>query len=179
MHSVRTARVALILALLWIAVPVVAHHALEPTAPVVGLELRIYNYGLGIQTTRLACDGLDVIDWKQVRIETDVTVEAVPSEHWDQELRVSMVDRFVDGQPRGRRAWDSFWRHQNQGAHRNPPDNSSVRVASTEMESSENNQYQLQDHLGFWLVETTLDGLESDRHLEASCLFRVIASTEG
>lgn len=162
-----------------VAVPAVAHHALEPTAPVADLNLRIYNYGLGIQTTRLACDGSDVIDWKQVRIETDVLVEAVPSEHWDQELRVSMIDRFVDGQPRGRRAWDSFWRHQNQGAHRNPPDNSSVRVASKEMESSENNQYQLQDHLGFWLVETTLDGLESGRHLEASCLFRVIASTGG
>lgn len=157
-------------ALLTVSIPVVAHHVLEPVAPIESLALRLYQYPHQ-SATLFKCDGTDSVNWDAIRIETDVLVNAVPSEHWEQRLIVSQI---TNGS--ARKIWDAFWRHQNQGAHRNPPNNSSTRIAQRLMESSQNNQYQLQEHIGMWQVTTIVEGAESLRHFEATCIFEVTAS---
>jgi hypothetical protein len=116
--------------------PVDAHA--DPNRPVVGLDLRVYKYP-EFQTTRLACDGTDIVTFSSIRIEPIVVLDPAPEwkgvngEHWSVRIVVKGGDPqgSVDnqGNPRVVLLWDALWRNQNTPA------------PTVAMEASQSNTY--------------------------------------
>lgn len=148
--------------LLGLSLPVLADHVLEPTAPITGVELRVYNYPHAA-TLLTACDGSETVSWNNVRIEPDVIAVAKPSEHFDGRIVFAKV--LNPGRRETVRAvWDNEWKHSNLPPHTN--------TESLKWEASMGNNYEL---IPGTMYEISFRGhtLESQVFYETSCRFKV------
>lgn len=96
------------------AVPAVAHHVNEPTAPLADVHLSVLQYP-HLDSRLSACDGSETVDWANIRFIVDAIPSRSPSEHFD--VRVIST---VDDDPNDRRSmvdWDVTWKHQNVPPH--------------------------------------------------------------
>ena len=117
------------------------------------------------KSTRLACDGNDVVDFNQIRIHINVDVgkaRADPSEHWDMSMKVlnTTAQDIVGGHYVS--LWEVKWLHQNFGPH-----TKGNRAAIS-------NIWNLDRHIGLWEVRVTLKGLESGNEFDFVCLFEKV-----
>lgn len=166
--KVRALFIALALALTAIAVPSMADHVSEPTAPVTGLTVALYKY-TDRANTLMRCDGTDQITFDTVRVEPGVSVASKPSEHFTVHQSVTFTERLNGKASTTFRQWGSLWRHQNAPAH-------SVGGGSLDRpwEVAETNQY-LEGRLGFWIIEHRVIGEESGALFEHRCVFERVA----
>ncbi len=147
--------------LLVLSAPAVATHVQEPTTPEVqGLTVVMLKYP--DKTTRLACDGSDVVDFDQMRVHINVDVgkaRANPSEHWDMKMGVlnTTVEDIVDAHYTS--LWSVEWLHQNFKPHMK-----GNRAARS-------NLWNLDRHIGLWEVRISVKGLESGNTFDFVCLF--------
>ncbi len=124
----------------------------EPIAPVTGVSLKLYEYPSG---TPFACDGSDVADFNNLRIEVKATVAATPSEHFTVRLTVKSSNRAGN--------WYALWHHQNIPPH---------KPRAGTWEAAQTNSYNLGKHLGMWHIRTVVKGMESGNEFEDIILFR-------
>jgi hypothetical protein len=160
-------------ALILASIPAIADHVTEPTLPIEGLTLKIWDYP--DSTTQIVnCDGSETRAWEKARIEGSLSFQraradgtsagADPSEHFRVEIIVSTVTIKNNGDVTKRKDWDAEWRHQNREAHSNTPGRWTAVTSNT---------YGLQSHLGLWEVVVRVIGDESGVTLQQSCMFRV------
>lgn len=98
-----------------VAVPAIADHVTEPTAPLTGINLHVYQYP-NPQTTTLSCSGSEVVTFDNMRVESRVTATGTPSEHWDERLTLYQV-QGSGLRERIQYIWDVTWRHANIPPH--------------------------------------------------------------
>ena len=150
----KLALLALVLGLLFVVVPASATHVNEPTAPITNMTVRVFKYASGLPD--LNCDGTDVIDFSNLRIEPTVTTTAFPSEHFA--VRVHVLGPAPRSNfERLERIWDVRWNHQNIAPH---PGFGGKKVF-------ELNFYNQLD--GPYRVDVTLTGSESGNIFTFSC----------
>lgn len=155
--------VALALALTAIAVPSLADHVNEPTAPIAGVQLRVYNYPHAA-TLLTACDGSEVvIGWNNVRIEPDVVASAKPSEHFDGTV---IFDQVLNPGRREtiRHLWDFEWKHSNVPPHTN--------TEGLRWEAGQGNNYVIEAGKTYQVVFRG-EALESGLFFLTACRFTV------
>ncbi len=92
---------------LGLTVPVAANHVQEPSAPIQSLVLQLRDYPSG---TPFVCDGSDVADFRNLRIEGKLTVANTPSEHFTVRLIRNSSIRAANGY--------DLWPHQNVAPHK-------------------------------------------------------------
>lgn len=148
------------------AMPALADHVTEPTAPVTDAQWRVYPYPQG----RLQACGPLVDEGQEpyvfspqdnVRFELDVFTEAGqdPSEHWFTRVVFSELVPGRRDQLREVKQWDLSWPHQNKAAHKLSP------------EHQQNNLYNLDP--GAYRLTAVLIGDASGNRITATCDFFV------
>jgi hypothetical protein len=103
-------------ALVFLPLPAFGDHVTEPTAPITGIDLHVYQYP-NPRTTTLACTGSEVVTFDNMRVESRVTATATPSEHWNERLTLYQVATNQFGQESIKYIWDVAWLHANIPPH--------------------------------------------------------------
>lgn len=160
--KVRVLFVALALALTAIAVPSLADHVSEPTAPITGVGIRVFDYPNAV--TMLRCDGTDVVLFNEARAELDVRSDSKPSEHFTatREYYLAVPDR------RGRLLApykdQAVWNHSNIPPH-TPTDGKSWEHVQS--------NHNFADYTGPFTFRFRVVGDESRNSFEVICPFTV------
>lgn len=160
--------VALASLLVLVAVPAIGDHVTEPTAPVTGLQLDVYQY-TNPSTTMMLCNGTDQITFDLVRIEPRVWVAAKPSEHYTVNVQVVFAETLSGRAAITFKQWGITWKHQNVSPHA-----TGGLAGRPPVEVAETNQY-LWGRLGFWTVSATVIGEESGGVFSKTCVFERVA----
>ena len=168
--------VALVATLFLASVPAVGDPG-EPTAPVIDVDLFLSNYASGValvcttDTTgmtwaQLVASNVDryPASLGKMRIEANVHVVSLPSEHWNTRIVFERLEQGNGGKVVFRE--DSYydWRHQN------------VPVSGRrnwELTQSSKNFVGLE---GFWRITVKVTGIESANTFAPSCVFEVVSS---
>lgn len=152
--------------LLMLSVPVVADHVSEPTAPITGTALELYEYGNKAVTLLTACDGTETVTFDFLRVESVITDTGRPSEHFDEWIILYQTE--LNGRS-PRYIWQVRWRHSNV-----PPHGTTRNGDPHRWESSETNQKLNDFEPGIRLRFTSrIEGLESGGVFLDSCDFIV------
>jgi hypothetical protein len=153
---------ALALALTAIAVPAIADHVLEPTTPITGIGMRVFDYPHAV--TMLRCDGTDVVLFDEVRAELDVRSDSKPSEHFTatREYYLAVPDR------RGRLL--TPYKDQTEWHHSNIPPHTPTEGKDWEHVQSNHN---FDDYTGPFTFRFRVVGDESGNAFEVICPFKV------
>ena len=134
--------------------------AADPSANrIVALRLLLAEYPN--RDTQLACDGNDVVTFRNLRVEARIDVESTSSEHWATRIKFTHTDR--NGKPLRESGlnWSQLRHHQNVGPDR-PPRNYEFDQISQTLSP------------GLVIVSYKVIGAESGIELEASCSFMVV-----
>lgn len=180
---------ALALALALVSAPVLADHITEPTAAISGIRLTLFRYAApagtiqqvkndsGVITYAAGCNGSVVVDFDNLRVETDVRSDTLalagrgadPSEHFKEQITLFEVFGFGTHNETRLYDWSSQWKHTNIPPHAKPGGGTAQG-----WESSQNNQNLIRWEPGTVLRFThEVQGMESGVQLEESCTFVV------
>lgn len=149
-------------------VPDHAHAHADPSRPVVGMFLNVYKYP-ELQTTKLACDGTDVINFSAIRIEAHAVMDDSPewrnvnAEHWTARVTYRGPDpqgsTNNQGVLRTVKLWDNLWHNQN------------TPGGGQTMEFTQSNHYRPLD--GFQEITVDLIGSITGNTFQIVCPFTV------
>lgn len=170
---------ALAAVLALVAGPATADHVSEPTKPVDGFAIRLYEYQNLANTLLTACDGSEVVNFNPVRVESLVTSTAIgntgdPSEHYNERVKPRIVVNLGQSNEKEQVPPGSFtyveWKHSNIPPHAAQVPGFPART----WESSEDGLVIKGLAPGtVFRVYGTLTGRESGNFFEVSCTFTV------
>lgn len=138
--------------MLGLSAPVLADHVSEPTSPITGTRMRVYQYtdkvtphqsvrnDGGLVSFVNGCDGSQTVFFDNMRMETFVQAKSVrlnenPSEHYVEQVGLYVVTNPGLSTETMVYEWSSEWKHQNIPPHAKPGGGS-----DRGWESSSNNQ---------------------------------------
>lgn len=152
--------------LLMATTPAIADHVNEPTLPITGMTIDIYQYPNRTETLLSACDGSEKVTFNNLRVEPLISYtrdgNGGASEHWTLRIEV-LPGKLVNGQFRATKTLggsDTIWHHQNVPPHFTAP----------VYEATQWNTYM--GVVGYWRVFVQVTGEESGVVLTETCLFQ-------
>lgn len=145
-----------------LSLPAVADHVSEPTAPITGVGIRVFDYPNAV--TMLRCDGTDVALFDEARVELDVRSDTKPSEHFTaiREYYLAVPDR------RGRLL--APYKDQTVWEHSNVPPHTPTEGKNWEHVQS---NHRFEDYTGPFTFRFRVTGDESGNTFEVVCPFTV------